>query len=188
MLIEQQIAERQQRAGSAVVRVLERPAAGAYGDYRIKSSSGRTYRVAVRGPGRFENYCSCPDFAVNTLGTCKHIEAMLWRLRQRHRKAMETAAYKRTRASISLQYGDTIEVRLHLPAAPSPALRSLAAEHFDAAGLLRREHYRQFAQVLEAFRNADDQAVVYSDALEYVDRENELAEGLDLERKLLAKL
>src|SRR5271157_6428091 len=188
MLIEQQIGERQARAGSAVARVLERPLGTAWGDYKIKSGSGKIYRVAVRGPGLFENYCSCPDFAVNTLGTCKHIEAMLLQLRQRHRRALETAAYKRTRASISLQYGDTIEVRLHLPASPSPALRSLAGEYFDPAGLLRREHYRQFAQVLEAIRNADDQAVVYSDALDYVDRENELAEGLELERTLLAKL
>ncbi len=69
-----------------------------------------------------------------------------------------------------------------------PALRSLAAEYFDPAGLLRREHYRQFAQVLEVFRNADGQAIIYSDVLEYIDRENELAEGLELERKLLAKL
>ncbi|MGA3024454.1 MAG: DEAD/DEAH box helicase [Bryobacteraceae bacterium] len=188
MLIEQQIAERQARAGSAVVRVLERPAGSALGDYKIESGSGRTYRVAVRGPGLFENYCSCPDFAVNTLGTCKHIEAMLLQLRQRHQRALETAAYKRTRASISLQYGDTIQVRLRMPASPSPALRSLAAEYFDPAGLLRHEHYRQFARVLEAFRNADDQAVVYSDVLDYVDRENELAEGLELERALLAKL
>ena len=169
MLIEQQIGERQARAGSAVVRVLERPAGGAYGDYKIKSGSGKIYRVAVRGPGLFENYCSCPDFAVNTLGTCKHIEAMLLRLRQRHRKALETAAYKRTRASLSLQYGDMLEVRLHLPASPSPELRSLAAEYFDPAGLLPRTKYRQFAQVLEAFRNADDRAIVYSDALEYIE-------------------
>jgi len=188
MLIEQQIAERQQRAASAVARVLARPAGGPYGDYTIKSASGKTYRVAMRGPGLFENYCSCPDFAVNTLGTCKHIEAMLSRLRQGRRKILETAAYKRTRASLSLQYGDTIDVRLRLPASPSPTLRSLAAEYFDAAGLLRREHYRQFAKVMEAFRNADEQAVVYSDALEYVERENELAEGLELETDLLAKL
>ena len=171
-----------------MARVLERPTGGAYGDYKIKSGSGRIYRVAVRGPGLLENYCSCPDFAVNTLGTCKHIEAMLLPLRQRHRKTLETAAYKRTRASISLQYGETIEVRLRLPASPSPALLSLASEHFDPAGLLRRERYRQFAEVLETIRNADDQAVVYSDALEYVDRENELAEGLELESKLLARL
>ena len=186
MLVEQQIAERQERSASAVAQVLERPAGSAYGDYKIKSGSGRTYRVALRGPGLFENYCSCPDFAVNTLGTCKHIEGILGRLRQHRRKALETTAYKRTRASIALQYGDSIEVRLHLPASPSPALRSLAAESFDAAGLLRREHYRRFAQVLDALRNADDQAVVYSDVLEYVDRENEVSEGLELEQELLA--
>jgi hypothetical protein len=168
MLIEQQIGERQARAGSAVARILKRPAGSAYGDYEVKSGSGKIYRVAVRGPGLFDNYCSCPDFAVNTLGTCKHIEAMLSRLRQRHRKALESAAWKRTRASLSLQYGDTLEVRLHLPASPSPALRRLAAEYFDPAGLLPRGQYRRFAQVLEALRRADDRAIVYSDALEYV--------------------
>jgi len=188
MLIEQQIAERRDRAGQTVAQVLERPAAGLYGDYRIKSASGRTYRVAVRGPGLFENYCSCPDFAVNTLGTCKHIEAMLLQLRGRNRKALERAAYKRTRASISLHYGDRLEVRLRLPVSPSPALKSLAEAYFDAAGQLRREHYRHFALVLDALRKEDEQAVIYSDVLEYIDRENELAEGLDLERKLLRQL
>ena len=45
MLIEQQIAARQERAASAVAKILERPAAGIYGDYEIKSASGKTYRV-----------------------------------------------------------------------------------------------------------------------------------------------
>jgi superfamily II DNA or RNA helicase len=188
MLIEQQIAERRDRATMTALRILKRPLDGPYGDYTVKSGSGRTYRVAVRGPGLFENYCSCPDFAVNTLGTCKHVEAMLLRLRRRGSTRLGTAQYKRTRASISLQYGDMIDVRLHMPASPSPALQSLSAEYFDAAGLLRREHYRRFAQVLEAFRSADGHAVIYSDVLEYIDRENELAEGLELEQKLLAKL
>jgi len=188
MLIEQQIAERRDRAAAAPLKILKRPANGPYGDYTVKSASGRTYRVAIRGLGLFENYCSCPDFAVNTLGTCKHIEAMLLRLRRRHQKTLEAAKFKRTRASISLQYGDSIEVRLRMPAAPSPASVSLAAEHFDANGLLRREHYRRFAEVLETLRTADGQAVIYRDVLEYVDRENELEEGLELERALLAKL
>src|SRR5271166_2494861 len=132
MLIEQQIAERREPARDAIAKVVERPGAGPYGDYRVKSASEKTYRVAMRGPGLFENYCSCPDFAVNTLGTCKHIEAMLARLRHRHRKVLETAAYRRTRASLSLQYGETIDVRLRLPESASPALHSLAAEYFDA--------------------------------------------------------
>jgi SNF2 family DNA or RNA helicase len=189
MLIEQQIAERQARATNAIARLLERPADSAqYGDYKIKSSSGQTYRIALRGPSLFENYCSCPDFAVNTLGTCKHIEAMLSRLKPRRRKTLETAAYHRNRASISLKYGETIEVWLHLPASPSQALRSLAAQYFDSGALLERKHYGQFAEVLAEIQKADDQAVVYSDVLDYLDRENELAEGVELERKLLAKL
>ena len=74
MLVEQQIAERRERARDAIAKVLGRPSGAPYGDYRVKSASGKTYRVAMRGPGLFENYCSCPDFAVNTLGTCKHID------------------------------------------------------------------------------------------------------------------
>jgi len=147
MLIEQQIAERQERAAAAPLKILKRPTGGPYGDYTVKSASGRTYRVAIRGLGLFENYCSCPDFAINTLGTCKHVEAMLLRLRKRHQKTLEATKFKRTRASISLQYGNAIEVRLRMPASPSPTLLSLSAEHFGANGLLRREHYRRFAEI-----------------------------------------
>ncbi len=188
MLVEQQIAERRERAANAIAKVLERPGGEPYGDYRVQSASGKTYRVAMRGPGLFENYCSCPDFAVNTLGTCKHIEALLLRLGKRYGRTLESRKFARARASISLQYGETIAVRLRLPANPSPALRTLSDEYFDAAGLLRLEHYRSFDRVLERFRQADLDAVIYSDVLEHLDRENELADGLDLERQLLARL
>jgi len=188
MLVEEQIAARQERAKATPLKVLKRPVSGPFGDYTVKSASGQTYRVAVRGPGLFENYCSCPDFAVNTLGTCKHIEAMLFQLRKRHSKKLETTEYKRTRASLSLQYGDSIEVRLRMPAASKPDLRAIAAKYFDAAGLLCRVHFGEFAEVLDALHKADGQAVIYSDVLDYIDRENELSEGLELERKLLAKL
>jgi len=188
MLVEQQIAERRERAAATIAKILERPAGGPYGDYRIKSSSGKTYRVAMRGPGLFENYCSCPDFAVNTLGTCKHIEGLLLRLGKRYGKSLASRTFIRARASISLEYGETIGIRLRLPADPSPALRKLAEEYFDSTGLLWPQHFRSFHQVIEAFRQADLDAVIYSDVLEYLDRENELAEGLDRERQLLAKL
>lgn len=188
MLIEQQIAERRERARDAIAKVIERPGADPYGDYRVKSVSGKTYRVAMRGPGLFENYCSCPDFAVNTLGTCKHIEALLLRLRKRHGRRLDDKTYVRSRASISLQYGEKIDVRLRLPVDPPPALHKLAEQYFDSAGLLRQEHFLGFHQVIEDFRKADLEAIIYSDVLEHLDRENELAGGLDLERQLLAKL
>ncbi|MEI9972170.1 MAG: SWIM zinc finger family protein [Ignavibacteriota bacterium] len=170
MLIEQQIAERRERATAAIAKVLEQPGKEPYGDYRVQSASGKAYRVAMRGPGLFENYCSCPDFAVNTLGTCKHIEALLLRLGKRYGSRLANRKFARARASISLQYGDTIAVRLRLPVDPSPALRKLAEEYFDPAGLLRPEHYRSFDRVIDVLRHAELDAVVYSDVLEYLNR------------------
>lgn len=45
--------------------------------------SGTTYRVAIRGSAPGRNFCACPDFATNALGTCKHIEFALSRLERR---------------------------------------------------------------------------------------------------------
>ena len=55
-----------------------------FSDYNVTNpQTGRTYRVAIRGNRPGDNHCSCPDFAVNTLGTCKHIEFALSRLERR---------------------------------------------------------------------------------------------------------
>ncbi len=188
MLLEEQISARQERARTAILRIVTKPAREAYGDYQVEAASGKKYRVALRGPSLFENFCSCPDFAVNTLGTCKHIEALLLGLRQRYGRSFAQQRYRRTRASLSLHYGESLDVRLRLPAAPTPALRAVAAECFDSEGLLSREHFPRFGQVLEKLRRVDDTAVVYSDVLDFIDRENELAEGLQTERRLLAQL
>ena len=188
MLVEEQIQARQQRAKEAIKRILSRPKDKPFGDYQVLSTSGEEYRLAMRGPGLFDNYCSCPDFARNTLGTCKHIESILGRLRGRYRSQLARKRYERDRASISLLYGESLDVQLTLPDNPDPALQAVAAEHFDKSGLLLREKYTQFATVLGEIRGADGAAVVYSDVLEHVDRVNELDEGLAWEREQLKKL
>lgn len=69
-----------------------------------------TYRVAIRGTGLGENYCSCPDFATNALGTCKHIEFTLAKLeRQRGGKAALRQGfhppYSEVRGSLPSRHG-----------------------------------------------------------------------------------
>ena len=44
-----------------------------------EKSNGQ-YRVAIRGTGCGDNYCSCRDFTVNSVGTCKHIEFAMAKL------------------------------------------------------------------------------------------------------------
>lgn len=187
-IVEEQIAARQQRARKTIQNILTGPVGQAYGDYVLKSASGREYRVAMRGPSLFENFCSCPDFAVNTLGTCKHIEALLLHLHHRFGRSFDCQQYKRTRASLSLHYGDTLKVRVRLPPQPSSGLQKIASEYFDSDGFLRTDNLRRFVEVLERLRAVDETAVVYSDVLDFIDRENELASGLEDERRYLAQL
>ena len=188
MLVEEQIQARQKRAKEAIKQILIRPKGSPYGDYRVLSTSGAEYKVAMRGPGLFDNYCSCPDFARNTLGTCKHIESILARLRGRYRSKLANQSYERERASLSLLYGEGLEVQLKLPDRPDPLLKTVATEYFDESGLLPREQYPRFASILAALRRADGTAVVYSDVLDHVDRVNERNEGLAWESEQLKKI
>ncbi len=52
-----------------------------FGTFRVASNGGNSYEVEIRSLTRHDNSCGCPDFQVNGLGTCKHVEAVLARLR-----------------------------------------------------------------------------------------------------------
>ena len=68
--------------------------------------TGGEYRVAIRGQRIGNNYCSCPDFAVNTLGTCKHIEFTLAKLqRKRGGKKAFAEGFQPAYSEIYLRYG-----------------------------------------------------------------------------------
>src|SRR5437773_3900053 len=73
-LIERAVEERLERARAERMTVKSANPEQPWTDYTITSTiSGKTYRVAVRGRGPGDSYCSCPDFRTNTLGACKHI-------------------------------------------------------------------------------------------------------------------
>ncbi|MBS0655270.1 MAG: SWIM zinc finger family protein, partial [Verrucomicrobia bacterium] len=46
-------------------------------DYEIVGESGVSYLVEIRSLTEKSNSCSCPDYHVNSLGICKHIQAVL---------------------------------------------------------------------------------------------------------------
>src|SRR5207248_3440293 len=97
--------------------------------------SKTTYRIAIRGLQPGENFCSCPDFATNTLGTCKHIEFTLARLEKRRggRTAM-AVGYRPPHSEIRLQYGDERRARFFKGEDCPAALAKLALGYFDSAG------------------------------------------------------
>jgi len=75
--------------------------------------SGRTYKIAIRGAAPGLNYCSCPDYSINNLGTCKHIEFTLQKLRQEQgaEKQLTEGGYTPPYSEIYLSYGLKREIR-----------------------------------------------------------------------------
>src|SRR3990170_1548692 len=77
-----------------------------FSEFRVANpASGGRYRVAIRGMGLGENYCSCPDFSTNELGTCKHVEFTLVALQKRRgAKAALANGYRPPFSELYLRY------------------------------------------------------------------------------------
>ncbi len=129
----------------------------------------RSYRVAVRGEQLAENFCSCPDFAVNTLGTCKHIEFLLGKLRKvRGGKAALAAGFQPEYSEIYLHYGSKREVRFRPGAGFPPSLVRQARAYFDADGVLKKSAFKTFQTILNAAAQKNHELRCYDDALGFV--------------------
>jgi superfamily II DNA or RNA helicase len=152
----------------------------AFSDFLVSNpTSGSSYRVTVRGTGPGDNTCSCPDFATNTLGTCKHVEFVLARLeRGRGARAELKAGYRPATGEVFLRYGARREVCFAPPVEASPDYSKLAARYFDSAGRLRPAAVTKFDTFLESAREFDPDLKVGSDVFTY------LAEVRDAETRV----
>ncbi len=141
-----------------------------FSEFEVTNSESRnTYRVAIRGSEPGNNFCSCPDFATNTLGTCKHIEFTLERLgRTRANRQTLARGFEPPCSEVYLHYGAQRQVRFR-PRADAPAeLTRLAARYFDGRGALRAEAFAQFETFLSTAARLDPDLRCYEDALGFV--------------------
>ena len=114
--------------------------------------SGR-YRVTIRSLKRRANICTCPDFRVNQLGTCKHIEAVLHKIAKRPdyntiSKLPPPIPY----VSLAWDVDEAPQIRLHRTASLASELEALLAGYFDPAGRFSGrlpEDFFRFAELVE---------------------------------------
>ena len=121
MLREEQIDIRRQRAveGKFTIKNLGRNRV--FSDYQvINPATGGQYQVSIRGFEVGDNTCTCPDYRTNTLGTCKHIEAVLATLRDQTPPPLRRRKAAVVRPEVYLRYGEQLVVGIHLPARHSP--------------------------------------------------------------------
>jgi superfamily II DNA or RNA helicase len=149
-----------------------------FSDFQITNPQTKnSYRVAIRGSGLGENFCSCPDFATNTLGTCKHIEFTLAKVdRQRGASEILRQGFQPSHSEVYLRYGAQREVRLRKGTDCPPALARVAEKYFDSDGLLSPDAFHRFEEFLSASSRFDHDLRCFDDVLGFVaevrDRQN----------------
>jgi superfamily II DNA or RNA helicase len=129
----------------------------------------RTYRVHVRGPNPGDNFCSCPDFATNTLGTCKHVEFTLAALERKRGFAEQLrAGYQPEYSEVYLQYGARREVRFRAGSACPIPLARIVGRYFDDDGLLLPEAFGRFETFLGETKKIDHDVRWTDDVLSFI--------------------
>jgi superfamily II DNA or RNA helicase len=140
------------------------------------------YRVAIRGQGLGDNYCSCPDFTVNTLGTCKHIEYTLARLqRKRGGKKALAEGFRSPYSEIYLRYGAKREVIFKPGTECPPSLSKLTHSYFDNDGLLKSQSYETFDAFIREAGVFKHDLRCYDDAITFI---AEVRDQLHLKRRI----
>jgi len=106
-----------------------------FSTFEVKSQSGRTYSVELRGVNPLDAHCTCVDFGSNGLGTCKHVESVLMQLRRRERVAFANA---QTQGSVRWEILPDLEAHsLRLIRPPNQKVPAKLQRLFGASGVLK---------------------------------------------------
>ena len=106
-----------------------------FADFRVSNfDSGGRYRVTIRGTAPGDNVCNCLDYATNDLGTCKHVEFTLAKLKARRgAKAAFKRGFCAPYSEVYLHHAGQPVLRLRPGGDCPPTLLALARTLFDPA-------------------------------------------------------
>ena len=164
-LIERALEERMERAQTEKMNLKSLNKNELWTDYIVtNNSSGKSYRVALRGWKRGESYCSCPDYRKNTLGTCKHILYTLDKIKKQFNKTVREIPYNVKDICVYVRYGEELELRLLIPEGLDSQiiklLRPFKGKHVkDVKGMLKR---------IKIIESLNCEVTIYPDAEEYI--------------------
>ncbi|MDP2821447.1 MAG: DEAD/DEAH box helicase, partial [Sulfuritalea sp.] len=146
-----------------------------FSDFRVSNPESKTvYRVAIRGVSPGDNFCACPDYATNELGTCKHIEFTLAQLeKKRGAKAAFARGYRPAFSELYLRNGIAGEARaVYFRAGtdcPPPVLKAAGLLFDESRGwLLLLERFGELERFVAAVAKSGHELRAYDDALDFV--------------------
>ncbi len=162
MLREEQIDIRRRRAAEESLCIQNLGRNRVFSDYQVTNpTTGGQYRVSIRGFDVGDNHCDCPDFRTNTLGTCKHVEAVLAALRDETPPQLRRRKAAVTHPEIYLQYtanncASASTCRRATPTSCTPWPKRF----FDGQGVWKAgDHYQNLIEAVENVPGAGDDLV-----------------------------
>lgn len=90
-----------------------------YSDFSVKSPSGMVYQVEIRDIKDRSYSCNCPDFRINGLGTCKHVESTLIWLKRRFKGEFRLAEETGSSHINLVPHGDSLRIERNFRKVPS---------------------------------------------------------------------
>lgn len=142
-----------------------------FSEFKLTNSeSGKVYKIAIRGDAPGDNYCSCPDYSINNLGTCKHIEFTLSRLMEKKgAKKTLREGYTPPYSEVYLRYGLKRDVRFKAGKDASPEVLSLVNKYFDPNGMLKEDYILHFHQFLNNISQKNGHEIrCYDDVMAHI--------------------
>ncbi len=140
-----------------------------WGDYLVLHGDNK-YKVAFRGVCSTANYCSCLDFRTSGLGTCKHIEAVILKLRREESGfPWGNIEYVPLYSSIYINYKEGRKVQFSLGLTEKALYQSFQRKYFDENNTLKREYYDHIDEICAEASEIDANFRCYEDVYEYVD-------------------
>lgn len=144
---------------------------GREGYFSVTSpQSHRRYSVVYRGEGSRWNYCSCPDFQTNQLGTCKHLEAVGLTAGGKYAKKSYHLPFCTT---VYLDYKGKRRVCLRLGGAHKDEISRLASDYFDRHHVLSDDKFDLFGEFMQKAKAIDPLTRCFDDAFDYIIRVRE---------------
>lgn len=182
-LQEWQAGLRRQAGREQPMRVRNLGADPVFSEFAITNpATDRTYRVSIRGALSGMNYCTCPDYAVNTLGTCKHVEAILHRLERRHGTVLR-AGFHPPFSEVFVRYGSRRTILFSPGTECSAALQREARRYFETDGTIKANAHARLDDLVRRASHAGHELRIYDDARAMI---AELCDQ-EIRRKLLAR-
>ncbi len=144
-----------------------------FADYKVENSkTAATYKVALRSADNSLNYCSCPDFRTNQLGTCKHVEAVLLKINAKPALKKQLAiSYTPPYTSVYLDYRGERKVKLRIGTEESRSYERMAKGFFNNNLVLLENAFLKFESFLQKAHKLHPEFRCYEDALEYIIQE-----------------